>query len=75
MRRRQAALTNLAAEQMQTTSDRRTRRELQEDEALLTLGTLLHALVGSLLTIECRDETTARGTLDSADNLMKCASH
>ena len=47
-------------------------RQQQEDAALLTLNTLLHAMVGKTLAIDCKDDRTVRGCLKKADNYMKC---
>ena len=47
-------------------------RQQQEDAALLTLNTLLHAMVGTTLAIDCKDDRTVRGCLKKADNYMKC---
>ena len=48
------------------------RQQQQEDAALLTLNTLLHAMVGTTLAIDCKDDRTVRGCLKKADNYMKC---
>ena len=36
------------------------RQQQQEDAALLTLNTLLHAMVGTTLAIDCKDDRTVR---------------
>ena len=55
-------------------TNRRTRREIREqaeDAALLTVNTLLHAMVGEILTIEYRNDTVVCGRLIRADNRSK----
>lgn len=49
---------------------RRAKREAEEDDALLTLNTLLQALIGSTLTVELRDDSVVSGKLEAADSHM-----
>ena len=60
-----------------STSDRRLSRreqaEIAEDNALLTLNTLLHGLVGTTITVELCSDVTVCGELTRADNHMKYA--
>ncbi len=51
----------------------RASRLQRSDDALLTLNTLIGQLLGVVLTIEQRDDTSIHGTLEECDGFMKCA--
>ena len=51
----------------------RASRLQRSDDALLTLNTLIGQLLGVVLTIEQRDDTSIHGTIEECDSFMKCA--
>ena len=65
------AVRSYRINRMNVTAKRR--REDEADARLLTLHLLLQTMKGSRLSVERRDGSMVEGTLDKADEKMKCA--